>query len=356
MTGHTGFKGGWLTAWLLHRGASVRGYSLGPPTSPALFEQLDLRRRVEGVHADIGDLHALTKAVTDWQPDFVFHLAAQSLVRRSYDDPIETFRVNTLGTVNVLEALRAYGQSCVAIIVTSDKCYRNEEWLYGYRENDPLGGSDPYSSSKAMAELSIASYRDSFFTNGTVGLASVRAGNVIGGGDWAKDRIVPDAIRALSADQPIAVRNPKSRRPWQHVLEPLHGYLRLAATIDTASGSRRTELCSPFNFGPAVASNRTVAELTNTILRYWPRASGADKLGWLDRSDSHAAHEANLLHLASDKSHHLLQWNGVWNFEDSVRETVSWYHRVNAGEDAMTVTREQIHRYEDTVCSSLQTN
>ena len=345
VTGHTGFKGAWLTAWLVHRGADVLGYSLAPPTSPALFDQLNLRGRIAHVQADVRDLHMLTSTVSNWQPDFVFHLAAQSLVRRSYEVPVETISVNVLGTVHVLESIRKSGRKCVAIMVTSDKCYENKEWIHGYRETDPLGGIDPYSSSKAMAELSIASYRAAYFSDSSVGVASVRAGNVIGGGDWAVDRIVPDAIRALTKRTPILVRNPQSRRPWLHVLEPLHGYLRLASLIDGASNQDRQPFCGPFNFGPPAASNLTVAELADAVLRHWP-ADDSHYLRWIDQSDPPAPHEATLLHLASDKAHQALGWHCVWSFDESVRETVAWYHRVAHGQDPMSVTMEQIQQFE----------
>ena len=231
VTGHTGFKGSWLCEWLLGLGAKVTGYSLSPPTQPALFEQLGLAGRLRHIIGDIRDLPGLSRALRKARPDFVFHLAAQPLVRDSYANPVETFAVNLMGTVHVLEALRSVRHPCAAVFITTDKCYENREWAYGYREDDPLGGSDPYSASKGAAELAISSYRRSFFGSHPVRIASARAGNVIGGGDWAVDRIVPDCMRALEKGKPIPVRNPKATRPWQHVLEPLSGYLWLGACL-----------------------------------------------------------------------------------------------------------------------------
>ena len=223
LSGHTGFKGGWLAAWLLDLGAHVTGFSLDPPTTPSLFEQIRLAGRLRHEHGDVRDLAAVKRSIEGASPDFVFHLAAQSIVRTSFDEPIETYATNVLGTVHVMDALRALPHTCAAVMVTTDKCYDNKEWVHAYREEDPLGGYDPYSSSKGAAEIAIASWRRSFFANHPVRLASARAGNVIGGGDWARDRIVPDCVRALTRGDAIPVRNKVSTRPWQHVLEPLCG-------------------------------------------------------------------------------------------------------------------------------------
>ena len=243
LSGHTGFKGGWLAEWLLNLGASVYGYALAPNTQPALFEQLGIAGRLQHELNDVRDAAAVAQSIQKTQPDFVFHLAAQPLVRLSYDQPIETYATNVMGTLHVLDALRSLKKPCAAVFITSDKCYENQEWIYGYREGDPLGGYDPYSSSKAAAEIVIGAYRRSFFQNHPVRIASARAGNVIGGGDWAADRIVPDCIRALQNNQPIPVRNKVATRPWQHVLEPLSGYLWLAASL-------RSHLPSPISNRP----------------------------------------------------------------------------------------------------------
>jgi len=322
VTGHTGFKGAWLSLWLTQLGANVRGVSLPPNTNPSLFEQLDLASHIDHQIDDIRDREAIGKQIVDWQPEIVFHLAAQPLVRRSYLEPVETWDTNVMGTINVLEALKQLANPCVGIFITTDKCYENREWLYGYRENDPLGGHDPYSSSKAGAEIAIASWRKSFFNKGDISIASVRAGNVIGGGDWAEDRIVPDAMRSLSLGEAIPVRNPLATRPWQHALEPLGGYLLLAQRIYQSSDQEKAKLCSAFNFGPRLDSNRPVRDLIETILQQWQGS-------WSDHSDPHAVHEANLLNLVTDKAFHLLGWQPKWDFERTIKETVSWYKQAN---------------------------
>jgi CDP-glucose 4,6-dehydratase len=335
VTGHTGFKGAWLSEWLLAIGARVVGYALPPSTEPALFGQLGLEQRIHRhILADVNDRGALNTAIIDAQPDFVFHLAAQPLVRVSYRQPVDSFATNVLGTVHVLDALRGIDKPCAAVMVTTDKCYENREWIHGYRENDPLGGRDPYSASKAAAEIAIASFRSSVFGDHAVRIASARAGNVIGGGDWAADRIVPDCVRALSAQQPISVRNPKAVRPWQHVLEPLSGYLWLAALL-----LHNPSLASAFNFGPTHDANRTVAQLTAEILQHWPGE-------WCDRSDPTAPHEANLLQLSIDKAHAQLGWVPVWSFSETVAETIRWYREsTKCGFDSRSLTEQQIHAY-----------
>ncbi|MEA3186672.1 MAG: CDP-glucose 4,6-dehydratase, partial [Chthoniobacter sp.] len=253
VTGHTGFKGAWLCEWLLRLGAQVSGIGLDPITDPSLFKQLSLADRIKHHVEDVRNQRAIVSLVADISPDFVFHLAAQPIVRLSYQLPVETFAVNVMGTIHVLEAIRDHARDCVAVFVTTDKCYENHEWLYAYREIDALGGHDPYSSSKAAAEIAVSAYRRSFFTsqNGSaVRVATARAGNVIGGGDWAVDRIVPDAMRSLSAGEPIRIRNKDSTRPWQHVLEPLGGYLWLAASLAGLDRDKDSALCDAFNFGP----------------------------------------------------------------------------------------------------------
>lgn len=346
VTGHTGFKGAWLCEWLLALGAKVTGFSLPPNTKPSLFEQLELSRRLKHIEGDIRDLNLFRRAVAAAKSDFVFHLAAQSLVRLSYEQPVETYATNVMGTVNLLEALRGLKKPCAAVLVTTDKCYENREWNYGYRENDPLGGHDPYSSSKAAAEIAIAAYRRSFFAKHPVRVASARAGNVIGGGDWAKDRIVPDCVRALQLGQPIPVRNKHATRPWQHVLEPLSGYLWLAAVLSKPRLAKAgaENFCSAFNFGPALDSNCNVEKLVNEILCHWPGK-------WTDQSNPKAVHEASLLNLATDKAHHLLGWKPVWNFAATVEKTVSWYRDVSVAAPgkrntaAQSLTQRQIAEY-----------
>ena len=346
VTGHTGFKGSWLCEWLLSLGANVTGYSLPPETRPALFEQLGLARRLAHHEADVRDAAALAACLRESAPDFVFHLAAQPLVRESYVKPRETFDVNGMGTLYVLEALRELAKPCAAVFVTTDKCYENREWVHGYREEDPLGGRDPYSASKAVAELIIHSYRQSFFPEShPVRIASARAGNVIGGGDWAKDRIVPDCVRALERHEAIPVRNKTATRPWQHVLEPLSGYLWLAASLAHPALARCAQparLTSGFNFGPTHESNRTVAELVGEILKHWPGQ-------WQDRSDPHAVHEANLLQLSTDKAHSVLGWSPVWNFPEAIEKTIGWYRQATAnpaaGSSLPALTVSQIDDY-----------
>ena len=343
LTGHTGFKGAWLAEWLLSLGAELTGFALPPPTSPSLFDQLGLSSRLRHIVGDVRDLAAVRSALDQCQPDFVFHLAAQPLVRLSYEQPVETYATNVMGTVNILEAVRLAARPCVVVAITTDKCYENKEWVHSYREEDPMGGYDPYSSSKGAAELVIASYRRSYFSapGCPVKLASARAGNVIGGGDWALDRIVPDCIRSLTRGEPIPVRNKIATRPWQHVLEPLSGYLWLGACLHqpelTPFGPR---LASAFNFGPALASNRTVAELVQEILQHWPGT-------WADKSDPHAVHEAKLLNLATDKAHHFLGWSPVWPFAETLAQTVTWYRSAAASpaSNLHALTTDQIAAY-----------
>jgi CDP-glucose 4,6-dehydratase len=266
VTGNTGFKGSWLTIWLLKMGAEVIGISKYIPTSPSLFEELDLEKKIKHYYADVRDLVRINKIITDEMPDYIFHLAAQAIVSTSYNDPVETVATNVIGTMNILEVLRTFSKPCVAIMITSDKCYDNVEWIWGYRETDALGGKDVYSGSKGAAELIIKSYYNSFFNNNhPVRLAVGRAGNVIGGGDWAKDRIVVDCMLAWNEDKTVEIRSPKATRPWQHVLEPLSGYLLLGAkTFDGNNLHGET-----FNFGPKAEQNRTVVELLSDMKKYW---------------------------------------------------------------------------------------
>lgn len=341
VTGHTGFKGAWLCEWLLSLGSEVHGIALDPQEDQPLFGQLDLPNRLAGDHRiDLRDRDALSKAVQEIEPDFLFHLAAQPLVRLSYERSVETFAVNALGTAHVLDALREFRKPCAVVCVTTDKCYDNQEWLYGYREIDAMGGYDPYSASKGCAELVIASYRQSFFgPDHPVTIASARAGNVIGGGDWALDRIVPDCFRALMKGDPIPVRNKTATRPWQHVLEPLSGYLQLALQLAAAP---RSEILIPLtegmNFGPTLASNRNVAQLVEELLKHVPGS-------WEDKSDPMACHEASKLNLAIDKAFHLLGWQPVWNFSDTISHTASWYADHAQGADASELCQIQINDY-----------
>ena len=345
ITGHTGFKGSWLSEWLMGLGAEVSGFALPAPTSPALFHQLQLQERLARHEiGDIRDLDRVCDFVQKVEPDFVFHLAAQPLVRLSYSQPLETYSTNIMGTANVLEALRLAARPCSVVAVTTDKCYENREWLHAYREEDAMGGYDPYSASKGAAELVISSYRRSFFSASSgIRVASARAGNVIGGGDWALDRILPDCIRALCKGEAIPVRNKTATRPWQHVLEPLSGYLRLATALSFDGPSRIAPetFQSAFNFGPSLESNQTVHSLVLEILKNWPGR-------WEDKSDPSAPHEAEKLNLATDKAFHLLNWTPAWSFEEAVRHTVCWYQSSQAfqsGEEFRRLTREQISAY-----------
>jgi CDP-glucose 4,6-dehydratase len=325
ISGHTGFKGAWLSTWLLHLGATVHGASLEPPTTPSLFDQAGLKGRLHDERLDLRDARAVVRSIERVQPDFVFHCAAQATVRASFVHPVDTYATNLTGTIHLLEALRTLQKPCAAVLVTSDKCYENREQAYAYTEEDHLGGFDPYSSSKAAAELAIASWRRSFFSAHPVRIASARAGNVIGGGDWAKDRIVPDSMRALADGSPILVRNKEATRTWQHVLDVLSGYLWLGAVLLDHSlavyGVPANHLASTFNFGPPPESNRTVEALVVEVLKHWPGE-------WRDASEPHAVHEAGLLNLSIDKALQLLAWKPVWPFEKAVEATVHWYRQV----------------------------
>ncbi len=338
VTGHTGFKGSWLCEWLLALGANVTGFALPPPTNPALFNQLGLAGRITDLRGDIRDLKAVQSAVIETCPDFVIHLAAQSLVRLSYVQPVETFAINAMGTVNLLEAVRLAAIPCAVVVVTSDKCYENSERVHCYAEDEPMGGHDPYSASKGTVELIVSSYRRSFFSaaDSPVKLATARAGNVIGGGDWALDRIVPDCIRNLQQGEAIPVRNKVATRPWQHVLEPLSGYLWLAAQLRSSS----KELTTAINFGPTAEATRSVAALVDEVLKHWPGS-------WEDRTEPGAVHEATLLSLAIDKAERLLGWKPVWGFSDTIAHTVDWYHQVAYDSaKAVDISRLQIADYE----------
>ncbi|MFN3868380.1 MAG: CDP-glucose 4,6-dehydratase [Hyphomicrobiaceae bacterium] len=318
VSGHTGFKGAWLTLWLRQRGALVTGIALAPETTPALFDQLQLTDDIDHRLLDIRDGARLREVIVACRPDIVFHLAAQALVRRGYREPVDTWATNVMGTVHILEALRTLEHRCAAVLVTTDKVYENREWEFGYRETDQLGGHDPYSASKAACEIAVSSWRRSFLgADHPVRIASARAGNVIGGGDWSADRIVPDLMRALSDGKPLSVRNPAATRPWQHVLEPLDGYMRLAERL--YEGAAGSAIEDAFNFGPEPEAERSVRDLVTAAMAHWPGAS------WIDASDPDAPHEAGRLALDIDRSRVRLGWRPRWNFERTIAETVTWY-------------------------------
>lgn len=340
LTGDTGFKGSWLALWLAGAGAEVYGCALPAEREDDHFNLLDLRDRITHHDGDIRDRAGLGAFFHSAQPEFVFHLAAQALVRRSYHDPKETFDTNIGGSVNLLECVRETPSVKSLVYITSDKCYRNREWIWGYRENDELGGHDPYSASKAAAELVFSAYGNSFFQSRPgFGYASARAGNVIGGGDWSNDRIVPDCLRALRNSEPIVLRRPQSTRPWQHVLEPLGGYMALAAALvrDPARFS------GAWNFGPDGEATQTVHALAQKIIECW--GSGKIEI----RGVASDPHEAGLLHLNCDKARHVLGWRPRWDFDATVSKTVDWYRAVLAGEPAVKVSNEQIECYMEKV-------
>jgi CDP-glucose 4,6-dehydratase len=348
VTGHTGFKGSWLTIWLNHLGARVSGYSLTAPTAPNNFSTSRVRELLAS-HAsgDVRDTAQLQGAIEAARPDVIFHLAAQPLVRRSYVNPQLTLEVNVMGTTGVLESVRKLGRPCVVIIVTSDKCYENHESARRHTETDSLGGSDPYSASKAAAEIVVEAYRESFFRpkdllQHGVKVASVRAGNVIGGGDWAADRIVPDTVKSAAANQTVRVRNPKAIRPWQHVLEPLSGYLTLAARM---LENNDPALCSGWNFGPNPSEEATVRDVVETLLQSWKSSK------WEDASGTIQPHEENMLRLSNDKARVELGWRPRWSFREAVKHAGLWYHRFYS--DPSGSTREfcwqDISDYEATI-------
>lgn len=339
VTGHTGFKGSWLTAWLLMMGAKVVGYSLDPPSEPSNFDVLGLEKRIRHVRGDVRDLEHLKRVFEESRPDVVFHLAAQAITRRSYDLPQETFHTNLLGTVNVLECVKAAGTLKAAVMITSDKCYQNVEWVWGYRENDRLGGDDPYSASKACAEIAAHSYIKSFFSRDSApGVATARAGNVIGGGDWAADRIVPDCVRAFARGAVLETRSPRATRPWQHVLEPLSGYLWLGANLLEKNGQVRGE---SFNFGPLSDVSRSVQELIVELTKSWEGSR------WAVAPDADPnKKESTLLKLSFDKASHVLDWRAVLSFAETVKMTAGWYRTYYGGEkDMYGYTVRQIEEY-----------
>jgi CDP-glucose 4,6-dehydratase len=339
ITGHTGFKGGWMAAWLKALGARVSGYALPPDTTPSFFQVCALADRLPTTFGDIRDLDSVKREVLAREPEIIFHLAAQPLVLRSYEQPVETFTTNVLGTVNVLEAARLTPSVRAVVVITTDKCYQNRGWVWGYREDDPMGGRDPYSSSKACAELVAAAYRHTFFQNGAAGIATARAGNVIGGGDWAADRIVPDAIRTLARGEVLRVRKPRAVRPWQHVLEPIAGYFNLAERL-FADPKKFGEA---WNFGPWDVDCVPVSALADLLTAAW-----GGPASWVSAEQPNAPHEEGFLKLDSSKARHHLAWEPRLSVREAVDWSVRWYKNAAgtaAPSDLYSFTQEQIASY-----------
>ena len=342
LTGHTGFKGSWLSLWLDALGADVTGYALEPPTRPSLYEQADVAGAVRSsICADIRDFPRFMSAIAECRPDVVIHMAAQSVVRRGYKDPIETYSSNVMGTVHLLEALRQVGQPCVVVNVTSDKCYENKEWDWGYRENDTLGGHDPYSNSKACAELVTSAFRDSYFRaedleRNRIAVASARAGNVIGGGDWTSDQLIPDIMRGFLSGKPCLIRSPSAIRPWQFVLEPLRGYLLLAERL----AEDASRFSSSWNFGPREEDARPVSWIADELVRSW-----ADGASW-HQDDGIHPREAHYLKLDISRTRACLDWHPALPLNQALSWIVEWYREFQAGHDLQRLTRTQIEQYE----------
>ncbi len=339
ITGNTGFKGSWLSAWLLKLEADVYGLSHGIPTNPSHFEVARIGHKIKHFQADIRLFEETLRVVEEVEPDFVFHLAAQPLVRLSYESPVETLSANIMGSAHILEALRLLDHPCVVIMITSDKCYDNVEWTWGYRETDALGGKDPYSASKGSAELVIKTYINSYFSDpkSKIKVAVGRAGNVIGGGDWALDRLIPDCVAAWSQGKAAEIRSPKSIRPWQHVLEPLSGYLVLGQKL-----AENSELNGePFNFGPSIIQNLTVADVIEKICHYWPDGR------WDSFFAEENVHEARVLRLCCNKARYLLNWRPILDFEETIGMTMEWYRHYyeNPDADIWDLTQKQIDNY-----------
>ena len=340
VTGHTGFKGGWLSLWLNALGAEMTGYALDPPTQPNLFEQGRVGKAVQSIHGDIRDLPRLKNAISECTPEIVIHMAAQTVVRRGYEDPVETYSSNVMGTVSLLEAVRQLKRPCAVVNVTSDKCYENREWTWGYRENEPMGGRDPYSNSKGCAELVTSAYRESYFSPESfsqhgIAVASARAGNAIGGGDWTSDQLIPDLMRAFLAGRSCLIRNPASYRPWQFVLEPLRGYLMLAERL-LKDGPR---FASAWNFGPIDSDAKPVCWIADELVRSWGEAS------WTQDKASHP-HEAHALKLDASKARTSLGWSPALPLRPALKWIVEWYRAFQSGADMCEVTRNQIEQYE----------
>ena len=341
LTGHTGFKGSWLSLWLESLGAEVTGYALEPPTTPSLYEQARVARSLHSIIADIRDFDQIKKALSDCRPEVVIHMAAQTIVRRGYEDPIETYSTNVMGTVNLFEALRQLKLPCAVVNVTSDKCYYNREWVWAYREEDTLGGHDPYSNSKACAELVSSAFRDSFFppndnASHGIALATARAGNVIGGGDWTANQLIPDLMRAFLAGEACLIRNPSATRPWQFVLEPLRGYLLLAEQLLKDPKTFATG----WNFGPAEDDAKPVSWIADRLVNSW-----GDGAKWIHDGDIHS-HEANLLKLDASKAKSCLNWKPVLPLDAALEWIVTWYRSFHGKDDLEAITRSQIKQYE----------
>jgi len=339
LTGHTGFKGGWLALWLQELGAEVYGYALPAPVEPSLWQVARLAERVPGTLADIRDAQRVAEVVAAFRPEVVLHLAAQPLVRESYRAPADTYATNVMGTVNLLDALGRSDSVRAVLVVTSDKCYENREWLWPYRESDGLGGHDPYSSSKACVELLCASWRESFLRESGVALATARAGNVIGGGDWSVDRLLPDILRAWQAGQSLTLRFPQAVRPWQHVLESLHGYLRLAQALVEQGQA----VASAWNFGPDNEGLVSVGELVQRLAQYWP-----GRAPWTVEATGQP-HEAGLLALDSSQARARLGWRPLWTLQQAIERTLDWHQAWQAGEDMQTFSRTQIAAYQGNI-------
>jgi CDP-glucose 4,6-dehydratase len=339
MTGHTGFKGSWLSLWLQQLGSRVVGYALAPPSQPNLFEVARVADGMSSLHGDVRELSTLQAAMSKHQPQIVIHMAAQSLVRHSYEQPVETYATNVMGTVNLLEAVRRTPGVQAVVIVTSDKCYENKEWPWGYREYEPMGGHDPYSNSKGCAELVTSAFRKSFFNDSNVRIASVRAGNVIGGGDWAADRLMPDLMRAMAGEGPLLIRNPNAIRPWQHVLNPLSGYLTLAEQLWD-----RKQLAAGWNFGPHEADARPVSWIAEKIIGLW----GSDAPQWRV-DDAQHPHEAHYLKLDSSKARFELGWSAKLPLAEGLEWIVDWHKAYGRKEDMRACTDAQIARFQSLV-------
>ena len=334
LTGHTGFKGSWISLWLNSMGAVVKGYALKPSTNPSLFLEAEIIEKVDSEEGDIRDLEQLKNSMTKFNPDVLIHMAAQPLVRLSYKEPLETYDVNVMGTAKVLEAARSCEHLRSIICVTTDKCYENKEWEWGYREDEPMGGYDPYSSSKGCAELVTSAYRRSFMEENGVGLATVRAGNVIGGGDWAEDRLIPDILRAFEKNTPVIIRNPKATRPWQHVLEPLSGYLVLAQKLYIEPEN----YAEGWNFGPKDEDTKPVDWILNSMVSKWSGSS------WQLDSDVHP-HEAGYLKLDISKANARLGWKPVWSLEQSLAKIIDWHQSWRSGQNIQVNCLTEINEY-----------
>jgi CDP-glucose 4,6-dehydratase len=339
LTGHTGFKGSWLSLWLQSLGATLRGLSLEPSTEPALFNVAHVANGMEHCIGDIRDFSTVKKQFDEFKPQIVIHMAAQPLVRLSYEQPIETYATNVMGTVHVLEAARHAGSVKAIVNVTTDKCYENREWVWSYREDEPMGGYDPYSNSKGCAELVSSAYRKSFFKDSGIGMATARAGNVVGGGDWAKDRLVPDILRALQAGESVLIRNPKAIRPWQHVLEPLSGYLLLAQTLYTQDQVNS----EGWNFGPRDEDARPVQWIVEQLCADW-----GHEASWMLQSGSHP-HEANFLKLDISKARQRLQWQPKWSLEFALQKITEWHKAWLQGQEMRKFCLDQITHHENAI-------